>query len=78
MSIIKKLNSAEISCLGSRMVADTGVHWINVFARDQLPPLDRTHYRPFALVVNTDPADKPGEHWLAFFASKAGPTAEPL
>ena len=75
MSLNRALNGAEISCLASRMLADTGVHWLGVFARDHLPPLGRSQHRPFALVVNTDPADKPGAHWLAFFASAA---AEPL
>ena len=78
MSLNRALNGAEISCLASRMLGDTGVQWLGVFARDQLPPLGRSQHRPFALVVNTDPADKPGAHWLAFFASAAGPTAEPL
>ena len=78
MSLNNALNGAEISCLASRMLAETGVHWLDVFARDQVPPLDRAQRRPFALVVNTDPADKPGAHWLAFFASADGATAEPL
>ena len=73
MSISNALNGAEISCLASRMLADTLVHWLGVFARDQLPPLGRSQHRPFALVVNTDPTDKPGAHWLAFFASATKP-----
>ena len=73
MSINNALNGAEISCLASRMLADTGVHWLGVFARDQFPPLGHCQRRPFALVVNTDPAYKPGAHWLVFFASAAEP-----
>ena len=69
MSLDKALSGAKISCLASRMLADTSVHWLGVCARDQVPPLDRSQRRPFALVVNTDPANKPGAHWLAFFAS---------
>ena len=57
------------------MLADTGVHWLGVFVREQVLPVGRSQHRPFALVVNTDLADKPGEHWLAFFALAAGPTA---
>ena len=38
-----------------------------MFAHDQVPKLDRSQRRPFALVVNTDPSDKPGKHWHAFF-----------
>ena len=43
-----------------------------MFARDKIPDL-ANHHRPFALVVNTDPHDKPGQHWLAIFASTLGP-----
>ena len=68
MSLSKALSGAEIDCLASRMLAYTGVHWLGVFARDQVPKLDRSQRRPFALVVNTDPSNKPGKHWLAFFA----------
>ena len=69
MSLNKALSGAEINCLASRMLAYSGVHWLGVFARDQVPKLDRSQRRPFALVVNTDPSDKPGTHWIAFFAS---------
>ena len=75
MSFNKALNGDEISCFASRMLADTGVHWLSVFARDQLPPMGRSQQRPFALVVITDPPDEPGAHWMAFFALTA---AEPL
>ena len=78
MSINNALNGAEISCLASRMLADADVHWLGVFARDQVPPLGRCQRRPFALVVNTDPADNPGAHWLAFLASAGRPTEAPL
>ena len=77
MSLNKALRGAEIDCLASRVLAYTGVHWLGVFARDQVPKLDRSQRRPFALIVNTDPSDKPGTHWLAFFAS-ADPRAAPL
>ena len=77
MSLSTALSGAEIDCLASRMLGYTGVHWLGVFAHDQVPKLDRSQRRPFALVVNTDPSDKPGKHWLAFFAP-AEPTAAPL
>ena len=73
MSLDKAFTRAEISCLASRMLADTGVHWLGVVAHDKVPPLDRSKRRPFALVLNTDPADKPGAHWLAFLASASEP-----
>ena len=59
------------------MLADTSVHWLGVFARDQVPRLDRSQRRPFTMIVNTYTADKPGTHWLAFYAS-AEPKGVPL
>ena len=41
-----------------------------VFACDKLP---RRHVpRPSAFVVNTDPSDKPGQHWVAIYISQNG------
>ena len=36
-----------------------------VWASDRLPSLPRTFRRPAFFIVNTHPAHKPGEHWLA-------------
>lgn len=61
------LHAGKIDCSESRMLAHDGtMHWLGVFARDQLPDLNRIP-RPFALVLNTDPHDKPGQHWLGIF-----------
>ena len=49
------------------------VRWLGVFSRDELPDLS-SERRPFALVLNTDPRDKPGQHWLAIF----GPFNKPI
>jgi len=66
------LHAGEIDCLGSRMLAHDGtVRWLGVFARDELPDLSRVP-RPFALVLNTDPHDKPGQHWLAIYGPRNG------
>ena len=46
--------------------------WLGVFARDKLPDL-MYERRPFALVLNTDPRSKPGQHWLAIFGPLYGP-----
>ena len=90
MSSSNGLYAGEIECLASRMLGDTckylgskaaigehatrtSVRWLGVFPRDQLPDLER-ELRPFALVLNTDPHDKPGQHWLALFA----PTNSPI
>ncbi len=41
-----------------------------VFARDKLP---QGHLQwPCALVLNTDPAHKPGEHWVAVYIDRDG------
>ena len=40
-----------------------------VFARDQLP---RSIKYPAAMVWNTDPADQPGEHWVAAYFNEDG------
>lgn len=36
--------------------------FLGVFPRDKLPKTNKQH---FALIVNTDKSDKPGQHWLA-------------
>jgi len=83
------LFSEEIDCLLRRMLGDVapyllkarasficnrehGIRWLGVFARDELPDLVAEE-RPFALVLNTDPKDKPGQHWLALYGPKKGP-----
>ena len=65
------LHTNEIECLASR-VCLSPVNWIGVFPRDKLPNLTNLP-RPFALVFNTDPHDKPGKHWLAIFGPRDGP-----
>jgi hypothetical protein len=68
----KGLHAGEINCLTSRLLqVNETVNWLGVFARDELPDLNLRR-RPFALILNTDPRNKPGQHWLAIFAPKAG------
>ena len=72
------LHSGKIECLARRMLCEVTlkdstiwhclfpIRWLGVFARDELP--DLTHMqRPVALDFNTDPHDKPGQHWLAIY-----------
>ena len=70
MSIGNGLHAGEINCLVSRLMV--GVRWLGVFARDELPYLTR-EIRPWCLILNTDPKDQPGTHWLALYAPKDGP-----
>lgn len=43
-----------------------------VFSSDRLPELP-VKQRPAALVVNTDPSRRPGEHGIAIYLPKCGP-----
>ena len=63
------LHAGEIECLVSRLLV--GVCLLGVFARDELPDLTRES-RPWCLILNTDPKDQPGTHWLALYAPRAG------
>ena len=72
----KGLHSGEIDCLVSRIISciplgSRRLRWLGVCARDELPdrPMEK---RSFALVINTDPHDKPGQHWLAIYAPTEG------
>ena len=38
--------------------------FVGAFPRDMLPEVTKL---PAALVVNTDPSDRPGEHWVAIY-----------
>lgn len=59
----KALDDAVINKLGKSFFSDS---WGGVFPIDRVK-LEPEHY----YVVNTDPHDKPGEHWLAVRTTKA-------
>ena len=63
------LYTGQINYLASRILHGSDVRWLGTFARDQIPPLEHEK-RPFTLVVNTDKAEGPGEHWLAIFGPR--------
>lgn len=44
--------------------------FLGIFASDQLP--EKITSKPCALIVNTDPSDQPGQHWVAIYVSKEG------
>ena len=69
------LYTGQINYLGSRILHGTDVRWLGTFARDQIPSLQHEK-RPFALVVNTDVAAEPGEHWLALYAPRGSKKIE--
>ena len=64
------LYAGEINCLVPSLLG--GVRWLGVFARDELPDVGG-EIRPWCLILNTDPKDKPGTHWLVLYASSDGP-----
>ena len=63
------LHTGEINCLVPRLLEE--VRWLGVFARDELPDVSRES-RPWCLILNTDPKDQPGRHWLALYAPTNG------
>ena len=63
------LYTNQINFLGSQLLYDTKVRWLGTYTRDQIPSLKNIK-RPFALLVNTDVAAGPGEHWLALYAPR--------
>ena len=64
MSVCSGLHAGKIECLFSRLVDN--IRWLGVFARDELPDLTR-EIRPWCLILNIDPKDQPGTHWLALY-----------
>ena len=69
MGVYSKLHAEEINCLVSRLV--DGVRWLGVFARDGLLDVTR-EIRPWCLILNTDPKNQAGTHWLALYAPLFG------
>ena len=58
------MDTYQIHSILKQELGDT---FLGVFARDQIP----TRLPPkFAMVVNTHPAHKPGEHWVAIYVDR--------
>ncbi len=38
-----------------------------VFSADTLPPIKHDEIYPCSFISNTDPSDKPGQHWVAYY-----------
>ena len=43
--------------------------FVGVYACDRLPRILPSH-RPLLIVANTDPHDKPGQHWIAMYIGR--------
>ena len=61
------MNSDQLDRL---LTIELGPAFAGVFARDQLPTSLAV---PSGLIVNLDPASKPGSHWVAFYFDVEGP-----
>ena len=59
------MNTAEIECILRRALEPFEVQFADVFAADTVPNVREF---PSCYVVNSDPASKPGEHWVACYA----------
>jgi hypothetical protein len=55
------MNSIEINKLFKNYKC-----YVGTYARNMLPTAF-IKQRPFALIMNTDPIEKPGQHWVAVF-----------
>ena len=53
----------------SRLV--DGVSWLGIIARDELPDVTR-EIRPWCLILNIDPKNQAGTHWLAVYTPLSG------
>ena len=58
------LYAGEIDCLVSRLLVR--VRWLVVIERDELLDFSR-EIRPWCLILNTNPNNQPGKHWLALY-----------
>ena len=64
------LDTEQLSCIGNKLLAGTSTSFLGVFAADRIPQLDQRQERyPCALIANTDPSTRPGEHWVAYYLS---------
>ena len=61
------MNSAELSCILERALYESDCKFLGVFAADRIPQHITSF--PCCLVANTDPANKPGEHWVAYYCA---------
>ena len=58
--------------IGKVLKAELGSNFVGVFPADKLFMIRRNTPRPFAVVVNTDPSDMPGTHWVAIYIRQYG------
>ena len=61
------MNTHELECLVRKTYYHEGeyAHFARVFSSDNIP--HEFDAWPATLIANTDPADEPGEHWVAMY-----------
>ena len=69
-----ELNSTELEKYGAVAVHRQKCKFIGVFPADQIPKKHELlrYSLPFSYIVNTDPASKPGEHWVGVYHATSG------
>ena len=61
------MDAAQIDFILTKCLRKTSTLFLGVFPRDRIPTLTSVASFPACLVVNTDPHDQPGSHWLALY-----------
>jgi nitrogenase subunit NifH len=60
------MDSTQIEEILNDILGDV---FCGVFASDMIPQMSKY---PAAIVCNTDPHDKPGQHWIAMYIDEKG------
>ena len=58
---MKGLNTENLKC-----ILKNTKYFYGIFSRDNLPKFINT---PFAIIINTDKSDGPGEHWVSVYVN---------
>ena len=59
------MNSNELNYAMAKMLGINSKDFRGVFASNQIP--SKTLRAPFGFIVNNEPSNLPGQHWVAFF-----------
>lgn len=61
------MNTDQLDLILSQTLRHTRTSFIGVFASDRIPSLSTLSAYPCCFVVNLDPHDAPGSHWVAYY-----------
>lgn len=59
------MDTGTIDLILTNCLRNTNTLFLGVFPRDRIPSLSSVASYPACCVVNTDPHDQPGSHWVA-------------